>query len=90
MLVTASLVIGVPYSEFVSRSAAEKLNTPLLMVHAEFCDVPDSAVRHFAAVPETDKHLACQGGSTRFQYDEDPAVIDHAVALAAAWFREHQ
>lgn len=80
----------VPYFAFESLSAAEKLSTPLLMVHADFCDGPDSARRHFAAVPGTDKHLAWQGENMHFQYYDDPVVIDNTVALAAAWFRDHQ
>lgn len=56
-----ALMSDVPYFAFESLSAAEKLSTPLLMVHADFCDGPDSARRHFAAVPGSDKHLAWQG-----------------------------
>ncbi len=85
-----ALMSDVPYFEFESLSAAEKLSTPLLMVHADFCDGPDAARRHFATVPGTDKHLVWQGENTHFQYYEDPVVIDNAVALAAAWFRDHQ
>lgn len=84
-----AVMSDVPYFAFESLSAAERLSTPLLMVHADFCDGPDSARRHFAAVPGTDKRLVWQGQNSHFQYYEDPAVIDHAVGLAAAWFREH-
>jgi len=79
-----------PYLDFESLSAAEELTTPLLMVHADNSDGPDSARRHFAAVRGTDKHLAWQGSNDHFQYYEDPAVIDTAVGLAAAWFRDHR
>lgn len=85
-----ALMSDVPYFAFESLTAAHELRTPLLMVHADFCDGPDSARRHFAAVPGTDKRLVWQGENTHFQYYEDPAVIDHAVGLAAAWFRDHQ
>lgn len=85
-----ALMSDVPYFAFESLTAAQQLSTPLLMVHADFCDGPDSARRHFAAVPGTDKRLVWQGENTHFQYYEDPAVIDHAVGLAAAWFRDHQ
>lgn len=85
-----ALMSDVPYFEFESMSAAEKLSTPLLMVHADFSDGPDAARRQFAAVPGTDKRLVWQGENTHFQYYEDPVVIDNAVALAAAWFRDHQ
>ena len=80
----------VAYFAFESLTAAARLTTPLLMVHAEYSDGPNSARHHFAAVPGTDKHLVWQGRNTHFQYYEDPAVIDGAVALAADWFREHQ
>ncbi|MGN6606116.1 MAG: alpha/beta hydrolase [Jatrophihabitans sp.] len=85
-----ALMSDVPYFAFESLTAAEQLRKPLLMVHADFCDGPDSARRHFAAVPGTDKRLVWQGENSHFQYYEDPAVIDHAVGLAAAWFRDHQ
>ena len=85
-----ALMSDVPYFAFESLTAAEQLTAPLLMVHADFSDGPDSARRHFAAVPGTDKHLIWQGSNTHFQYYEDPAVIDPAVGSAAAWFREHQ
>ncbi|WP_344222999.1 alpha/beta hydrolase [Lapillicoccus jejuensis] len=85
-----ALMSDVPYLEFESMSAAADLQTPLLMVHADLSDGPDSARRHFAAVPGIDKHLVWQGGTTHFQYYDDPVVIDSAAALAAAWFQQHQ
>lgn len=84
-----AVMSDVPYFAFESLTAARSLRTPLLMVHADFCDGPDAARRQFAAVPGTDKRLVWQGENTHFQYYEDPAVIDHAVGLAAAWFRDH-
>ena len=78
-----------PYLASDSLSATEALRTPLVMVHADGSDGPDSARRHFAAVPGTDKHLAWQGDHDHFQYYEDPAVIDGAVGAVATWFREH-
>jgi fermentation-respiration switch protein FrsA (DUF1100 family) len=85
-----AVMSDVPYFAFESLTAAARLTTPLLMVHADHSDGPDSARRHFAAVPGTDKHLVWQGENNHFQYYEDPAVIDRTVALAAAWFRDHQ
>ncbi len=85
-----AVMSDVGYLAFDSLTAAQRLSTPLLMVHADYCDGPDSARRHFAAVPGTDKHLVWQGERSHFQYYEDPAVIDEAVALAAAWFRDHR
>lgn len=85
-----ALMSDVPYFAFESLTAAEKLSTPLLMVHGDFSDGPDSARRHFAAVPGTNKHLAWHEENTHLQYYEDPAVLDNTVAMAAAWFRDHQ
>lgn len=85
-----AVMSDVPYLAFESVSAAERLTAPLLMVHADFSDGPDSARRHFAAVPGTDKHLVWHGENNHFQYYEDPAVIDRTVALAASWYRDHQ
>jgi len=85
-----AVMSDVPYFAFESLSAAQRLRQPLLMVHADFSDGPDSARRHFAAVPGTDKRLIWQGANTHFQYYEDPAVIDQTVGLVAAWFREHR
>ncbi|MGN6687562.1 MAG: alpha/beta hydrolase [Actinomycetales bacterium] len=85
-----ALMSDVPYFAFESLTAAHELRAPLLMVHADFSDGPESARRHFAAVPGTDKRLVWQGDTTHFQYYEDPAVIDHAVGLVAGWIRDHQ
>lgn len=85
-----ALMSDVPYLAFESLSAAASLTTPLLMVHADNSDGPESARRHFAAVTGGEKLLVWQGENTHFQYYEDPAVIDHAVSLAAAWIRDHQ
>lgn len=60
-----ALMSNVPYFAFEPLSAAERLSTPLLMVHADLCDGPDSARRHFGAVSGTDKNLAWQGQNTR-------------------------
>lgn len=84
-----AVMSDVPYLEFESLSAAEKLDTPVLMVHADLSDGPESARRHFAAIPGADKHLVWQGDTNHFQYYEDPYVIDQAVSLAATWFRDH-
>lgn len=84
-----AVMSDVPYFEFESLTAAEQLQTPLLMVHADLSDGPESARRHFAAVPGTDKHLVWQGENNHFQYYEDPVVLDHATGLAADWFRDH-
>lgn len=85
-----AVMSDVPYFAFESLTAAEQLRTPLLMVHADNSDGPDSARQHFAAVPGTDKRLIWQGETNHFQYYEDPTVIDQTVSLAAAWFRDHQ
>ena len=85
-----AVMSDIPYLEYESLSSASALTTPLLMVHADNSDGPDSARRHFAAVPGTNKHLVWQGSNTHFQYYEDPVVIDSAVALASSWFRDHQ
>ena len=85
-----AVMSDVAYLGYESLSSAADLTTPLLMVHADNSDGPDSARRHFAAVPGSNKHLVWQGTTTHFQYYEDPVVIDGAVALAASWFRDHQ
>ncbi len=79
-----------PYLAYESLSAATALTTPLLMVHADNSDGPNSARRHFAAVPGTDKYLVWQGSNDHFQYYEDPVVIDEVVALTATWLEAHQ
>lgn len=84
-----AVMSDVAYLDFESFTAAERLTTPLLMIHADLSDGPESARRHFAAVPSTDKHLVWQGGTTHFQYYEDPVVIDTAASIAADWFRAH-
>jgi uncharacterized protein len=74
---------------YESISAAARLTKPFLMIHADLCAVPDSARRHFAVVPATDKQLRWEGQTRHMQYYDDPAVIDRAVCSIVEWFSRH-
>jgi dienelactone hydrolase len=79
----------VAYLGFESLSAASELRVPLLVVHGDGSDGPESARRHLDAVTRAPKHLLFEAGSSHFSYYDDPSTIDRAVANVARWFRTH-
>ncbi len=79
----------VAYLGFESLSAAKALQAPLLMVHGDHSSGADSARRHFDCVPHVDKRLLIEEGTSHYQYYDDPAVVDRAVASISRWFSTH-
>ena len=71
---------------YESKSAAERLDTPYLMIHSDNCFLPNAARRHFDAVPTEDKRLQWEGEDQHFQFYDDPAVLDRTADQAAEWF----
>lgn len=74
---------------YESRSAAERLTTPYLMIHSDQSFLPAAARRHFDAVPGPTKRLLWAGETLHFQFYDDPVVLDEATAHIVAWFRTH-
>jgi fermentation-respiration switch protein FrsA (DUF1100 family) len=74
---------------YESLSAAERLETPYLMLHSDNSFLPDAARRHFDRVPARAKRLSWAGATQHFQFYDDPAVIDGAVAEIDTWFAAH-
>lgn len=74
---------------YESRTAAERLRKPYLMIHSDECFLPAVARRHFEFVPANDKKLLWENPNQHFQYYDDPAVIDRAVENIDGWFEQH-
>ncbi|HEY9282234.1 MAG TPA: CocE/NonD family hydrolase [Pyrinomonadaceae bacterium] len=74
---------------YESRTAAERLRKPYLMIHSDECFLPAVARRHFELVPGADKKLLWENPNQHFQYYDDPAVIDKAVESIDGWFEQH-
>jgi hypothetical protein len=79
----------VAYLGFESLTAAKALQAPLLMVHGDRSSGAGSARRHFDCVPHADKRLLIEDDTSHYQYYDDPAVVDRAVASISRWFGSH-
>jgi fermentation-respiration switch protein FrsA (DUF1100 family) len=75
--------------EYESASAAQRLDTPYLMIHSDHCFLPEAARRQFGQVRTVDKRLDWDGETPHLSYYDQPAVIDSAIGRVAAWYREH-
>ena len=74
---------------YESFSAAERIQTPYLMIHSDNSFLPNAARRHFEAISTADKQLLWEGETGHFQYYEDPSVLDSTTDKMSDWFRSH-
>jgi dienelactone hydrolase len=74
---------------YESLSAAQRLQTPWLMVHSDQCMLPDAARRHFDAAPIQDKQLVWEGETPHLHFYDHPEVIDPTVEKITDWFNTH-
>lgn len=74
---------------YESKSAAERLEKPYLMIHSDNCFLPNAARRHFDTVPTEQKKLQWEGEDQHFQFYDDPTVLDRTADQAAEWFYTH-
>lgn len=74
---------------YESKSAAERLEKPYLMIHSDHSFLPNAARRHFEVVPANEKRLQWEGETGHLQYYDDPEVLDRTADQAAEWFQTH-
>jgi hypothetical protein len=75
--------------EYESASAAQRLDTPYLMIHSDNCFLPEAARRQFGLVRTAAKRLDWDGGTPHLSYYDQPGVIDGAIGRVAAWYGAH-
>jgi fermentation-respiration switch protein FrsA (DUF1100 family) len=75
--------------EYESASAAQRLETPYLMIHSDNCFLPEAARRQFGQVRTPAKRLDWDGQTPHLSYYDQPDVIDAAIGRVAAWYKAH-
>ena len=70
---------------------AQRLHTPLLMIHATMSDGgEETAKKVFANVASQDKTYESLGAVFHTQFYDDPEVIDRAVSLVTNWLQKRE
>ncbi len=70
---------------YESISAARKQEKPYLMIHSDFSFLPDTARRHFEAMPSKNKTLVWEGETPHLSYYDNPEILDRTVATINRW-----
>jgi len=73
---------------YESLSAASRLRKPYLMIHSDQSFLPNTARRHFEAIPGDQKKLSWEGETPHFAYYDQAPVLDATTDKVVRFFRD--
>jgi pimeloyl-ACP methyl ester carboxylesterase len=72
---------------FSAMPQAKQIKVPTLFIHSEKAAIPDGARRFFAAIPGKDKDIVWFPEAQQFDFYDQQATINQAVALTVKQLR---